>query len=47
MTKQNVLREVGTVSDQLGFAGPSVVKAKILLQELWTRGYDQDDFIHD
>ena len=27
--------------------GPFVIKAKILLQELWTRGYDWDDVIHD
>ena len=27
--------------------GPFVIKAKILLQELWSRGYDWDDVIHD
>ena len=26
---------------------PFVIRAKILLQELWSRGYDWDDVIHD
>ena len=41
-----MLRKVATVFDTLGFVGPYVIKAKILLQELWTRGYDWDDVIH-
>ena len=47
VTKRNVLRKVATVFDQLEFVGPFVIKAKILLQEQWTRGYDWDDVIHD
>ena len=47
VTKRNVLRKVATVFDLLGFVAPFVIKAKILLQELWTRGYDWDDVIHD
>ena len=47
VTKRNMLRKVATVFDPLGFVGPFVIKAKILLQELWTRGYDWDDVIHD
>jgi len=35
VTKRNVLRKVATVFDPLGFVGPFVIKAKILLQELW------------
>ena len=31
----------------LGFVGPFIVKAKILLQELWSRGYDWDDTTQD
>lgn len=47
VTKRNVLRKVATVFDPLGFVGPFVIKAKILLQELWARGYAWDDVIHD
>ena len=47
LTKRDVLRKVATIFDPLGFVSPFVVKAKILLQELWSRGYDWDDVIHD
>lgn len=47
LTKRNVLRKIATVFDPLGFVGPFIVKAKILLQELWSRGYDWDDVIQD
>jgi len=47
VTMRNVLRKVATVFDPLGFVGPFVINAKILLQELWARGYDWDDVIHD
>ena len=38
LTKRNVLRKIAAVFDPLGFIGPFVVVARILLQELWTRG---------
>ena len=47
LTKRDVLRKGATIFDPLGFVSPFVVKAKILLQELWSRGYDWDDVIHD
>ena len=47
LTKRNVLRKTATILDPLGFVGPFVVKAKILLQVLWSRGYDWDDTIQD
>ena len=47
MTKRNVLKKIAAVFDPLGFVSPFVVVAKILLQELWTRGYDWDDVILD
>ena len=37
LTKRNVLRKIATIFDLLGFVGPFVMKAKILLQELWWR----------
>ena len=46
-TKQNVLRKVATIFDPLGFVFPYVIVAKILLQELWMRGYDWDDEVQD
>ena len=47
LTKRNVLKKIAAVFDPLGFVSPFVVIAKILLQELWTRGYDWDDEILD
>ena len=47
LTKRNVLKKIAAVFDPLGFVSPFVVTAKILLQELWTRGYDWDDQILD
>ena len=46
-TKRNVLRKVATNFDPLGFVCPYVIMAKILLQELWMRGYDRDDEVQD
>ena len=46
-TKWNVLRKVATIFDPLGFVCPYVIVAKILLQELWMRGYDWDDEVQD
>ena len=34
LQSQNVLRKAATIFDPLGFVGPFVIKAKILLQEL-------------
>ena len=42
VTKQNVLSKIATILDPLGFISPVVVKAKIILQELWSRGYEWD-----
>ena len=47
LTKRNVLKTIAAIFDPLGFVSPFVVVAKILLQELWTRGYDWDDVILD
>ena len=47
ITKRNILRKIATIFDPLGFISPFIVIAKILLQELWARGYGWDDEIRD
>ena len=46
-TKRNILRKKATIFDPLGFVCPYVVVVKILLQELWMRGYGCDDKVQD
>ena len=47
ITKRNVLKKIATVFDPLGLVSPFIVQAKIMLQELWNRGYDWDEEIQD
>ena len=46
-TERNVLRKGATIFDPLGFVCPYVIMAKILLLELWMRGYDWDNEVQD
>ena len=46
ITKRNVLK-IATVFDPLGLVSPFIVQAKIMLQELWNRGYDWDEEVQD
>ncbi|XP_018365332.1 PREDICTED: uncharacterized protein LOC108762706 [Trachymyrmex cornetzi] len=43
ITKRKVLTQVSQIYDPLGWLGPSIVKAKILLQRLWqtNKGWDE------
>ncbi|XP_011858324.1 PREDICTED: uncharacterized protein LOC105555890, partial [Vollenhovia emeryi] len=43
LTKRLVLSEVAQILDPLGFASPVVIKAKILLEELWLHKLQWDD----
>ncbi|XP_011859874.1 PREDICTED: uncharacterized protein LOC105557286 [Vollenhovia emeryi] len=43
LTKRLVLSEVAQIFDPLGFASPVVIRAKILLQELWLHKLQWDD----
>ena len=47
LTKRNVLRKIAAVFDPLGFISSYFMVAKVILQELWTRGYEWDDTIED
>ena len=40
VTKRNVLKKIATVFDPLGLISPAIIKGKMLLQMLWSRGYD-------
>ena len=43
LTKRIIHSKVAGVFDPLGLVGPFVVCAKILLQEMWTKGLDWDE----
>ena len=45
LTKRNVLKNVATLFDPLGLVTPYTIRAKILLQVMWTRGLDWDEAI--
>ena len=44
-TKRGILSEVAKLYDALGWLSPVIVKAKILLQELWISGHDWDAIV--
>ncbi|XP_062557296.1 uncharacterized protein LOC134222169 [Armigeres subalbatus] len=41
-TKRKVLSEIGQLFDPLGFLGPIVVYAKLIMQDIWRLGLDWD-----
>ena len=43
LTKRNFLRKIAMLFDPLGFLAPYVIRAKLLLQEMWISGLDWDD----
>ena len=38
ITKRNILKKIATIFDPLGLGSPVIIAAKILIQELWSRG---------
>ncbi len=47
LTKRNVLSAIATVYDPLQFLAPFLVRAKILMQEIWRAGLDWDESLPD
>ena len=43
LTKRKFLSKISTLFDPLGFITPFVVRAKILMQEVWISGIDWYD----
>ena len=43
LTKRNFLKKIAKLFDPVGFLAPFLIRAKILLQEMWAAGMDWDD----
>ena len=42
-TKRNFLKKIATLFDPIGFLAPFIIRAKMLLQDMWTAGLEWDD----
>jgi len=47
LTKRNFLKSIATLFDPLGFLAPYTVRAKIIIQEMWTSEVDWDEPIKE
>ena len=46
-TKRNFLSKIATLFDPMGLLAPFTIRAKILLQEMWTAGLDWDEELNE
>lgn len=46
-TKRNFLKKIATLFDPIGLLAPFTVRAKLLLQDMWTAGVDWDEELND
>ena len=42
-TKRNFLKKISSLFDPIGFIAPFTIRAKILLQDMWTTGLEWDE----
>ena len=47
LTKRDFLKTIAKLFDPVGFLAPFIVRAKILLQEMWAHGLDWDDLFQE
>ena len=43
ITKRSFLRTIATLFDPLGFLAPFIIRAKVVMQEIWRKGFGWDD----
>ena len=43
ITKRSFLRTIATLFDPLGFLAPFIIRAKLVMQEIWRKGFDWDE----
>lgn len=46
LTKRNFLKTIASVFDPLGFIAPFVVRAKVIMQNIWISGIEWDDTVN-